>query len=396
MGTIFTVTFPDIGEGVVEGEVIEWRKNVGDVLTQDEPVVVIMTDKATVELPAPHPGVLAKQYYVPGGIAIKGRPLYDIQVDQGIDLKLQTEVEKPQESVPVLKEEKVISKEGERVLATPKVRGMAKALGISLSEIKGSGPDGRIMPHDLLKASPKEPMKEQASLSGDEEQPLIGIRGLMAKRMALSKAKIPHFSYFEQADATRLIQLKNNVKTKASEEGIHITYMPFILKALSLCIEKFPLMNSSFDEESFKVIFHHSHNMGIAVATSLGLIVPVLKGVESLSMESLIREYEKLIHKTHEGQLLPQDMKEGTITVSNFGSHGGHGLWATPVINYPEAAILAIGRIHSQPVAKNGEIVIREMLNVSWSFDHRLIDGEMATHISHHFCRLLENPAPLL
>lgn len=425
MAKIFTVLFPDIGEGVVEGEVIEWRKNVGDALKQDEPVVVVMTDKATVELPAPYPGILAKQYYVPGGIAIKDQPLYAIDLGEGSDVVLPQAEEGASEpvkeakqppkkispnpkSLPVAKPQvaksqpaEMSSKFSERQSALPKVRRLAKQLGISLEEVEGSGKDGRITPEDLgrhrsLEAGQAPLEVPLWNLPGDQELPVIGVKALMAKRMALSKSQIPHFSYFEQADATRLVQLKNNLKARAVDEGLHLTYMPFILRAISLCIRKHPLLNSSYDKEHSKVILHQKHNIGIAMATSLGLVVPVLKGVEEMTVEVLIRAYETLIQRAQKGKLLPSDMKEATFTLSNFGSKSSHGLWATPVINYPEVAILATGRIHPHPLIKNGEIVIRDVMHLSWSFDHRIIDGDAAAQISQTLCGFLENPAALL
>lgn len=420
MGKIFTVLFPDIGEGVVEGEVIEWRKNVGDSIQQDEPVVVVMTDKATVELPAPYPGTLAKQYYVPGGIAIKDQPLYAIDLGEGNDWVMPQIEEKPAAaketipsidgmspkiaaSLPVAKQQPTgpAVDSSDKQPAIPKVRRLAKQLGISLEEVQGSGKDGRIMPEDLGRHRSQE--LSQASLEvpllnlpGDQELPVIGVKALMAKRMTLSKSQIPHFSYFEQADATRLVQLKNNLKSQAVSEGLHLTYMPFILRAISLCIRKHPLLNSSYDKEHSKVILHQKHNIGIAMATSLGLVVPVLKGIEGMTLEAIIRAYETLIQRAQKGKLLPSDMKEATFTISNFGSKSSHGLWATPVINYPEAAILATGRIHPHPLIKNGEIVIRDVIHLSWSFDHRIIDGDAAAQISQTLCGLLENPAALL
>lgn len=426
MGKIFTVLFPDIGEGVVEGEVIEWRKNVGDLLKQDEPVVLVMTDKATVELPAPFPGTLAKQYYAPGNLAIKDKPLYDI--DLGVEsedaLLPQMESKSPhgliteKETTPPLKPAQVEKESSPSVLtqskevgkgaessekqpAIPKVRRLAKQLGIPLDEIKGSGKGGRITPEDLGGHRAQEALQAPLevplwNLPGDQELPVIGVKALMAKRMTLSKSQIPHFSYFELADATRLVQLKNNLKSRAVDEGLHLTYMPFILRAISLCIRKHPLLNSSYDKEHSKVILHQKHNIGIAMATSLGLIVPVLKGIEAMTIEQLVRAYENLMQRAQNGKLLSSDMKEATFTISNFGSKSSHGLWATPIINYPEAAILATGRIHPHPLIKNGEVVIRDVIHLSWSFDHRIIDGDAAAQISQTLCGLLENPAALL
>lgn len=402
MSKTYTVTFPDIGEGVVEGEIIEWRKNVGDSLKQDEAVVVVMTDKATVELPSPYPGILSKQYYQSGEKAIKDRPLYEITLSEEV-LPAESLQRKPFPSVPPIIQEKAPQKQfheetRSKKLAAPKVRHFAKQLGIDLENIEGSLPGGRIQLKDLQPIEEKPLPLALWNLPNDTESPLKGIQGLMAKKMAQSKARIPHFSYFEQVDATRLIQLRQNVKAQAEHEKLSLTYMPFIIRALSLCLQKHPILNSSLDVKRQQIIFHQQQNIGIAVASPLGLIVPVLKSVEKLSFESLLRQYQALIEKAQTGKLQPEDMKEGTITISNFGANTGHyhGLWATPIINYPEVAILAIGRIHSQPVIKNGAVAIRDMLNLSWSFDHRLIDGHTAAQISNDLCGLIDNPASLL
>lgn len=405
MGKLLTVNMPDIGEGVVEGEVVEWLKNAGDTLKQDEPVVVVMTDKATVELPAPRPGKLAKQYFQPGQIAVKDQPLYDIEVEGAAEA---AEAERPQAAAPAApkrKEAPCPAKvagspagiAGRKGLATPPVRHLAKQLGIDLALVRGTGKDGRITVDDLKGATgavaPPAPIVAQ---EGDQERPLIGVRRLMAERMTASKDHIPHFSYFEKVDATRLVALREKVKEEASAEGIHVTYMPFFIRALSLCINQYPEINSSLDESSNKLIIHGHQNIGVAVAGPQGLVVAVLRDVQKMALEALIRAYEDLKKRATAGSLLPSETKGSTITISNFGVLGGAGLWATPIINYPEAAILAVDRIQKQPMVKNNEVVVRDVLNVSWSFDHRFIDGEMGAAISRDYCALIQNPAPLL
>ena len=215
---IFTFNLPDIGEGVVEGEVIQWLKNVGDAVKQDEPVVIVMTDKATVELPSPYPGVLEKQYYQPGQIAIKDKPLYDIRLSSpqmSLDKEnlIQEPVKKTVEKPSVVKE-KVHGK----ALATPKVRHLAQELGVDIANITGSGKDGRVTAEDLKHTFKHRDHTEHLALDGDEEELLIGIRGLMARKM--DQTRIPQFSYFEQAEVTRLIQMRKNLKGKADAEGI--------------------------------------------------------------------------------------------------------------------------------------------------------------------------------
>lgn len=349
MEKIMTVAMPDIGEGVVEGEVIQWLKHVGDPVLQDEPVVVVMTDKATVELPSPYAGVMGKQYYQEGEISIVGKPLYDIEV--------------------------------QKVLATPATRRLAKEMGVDLSRVTPTGKEGRVTKEDLIP-------------EGDTVMPLTGIPRLMAKNMTDSHREVADFSYFEQVDATRLIALKNKVKEEAAKEGVLVTYMPFFIRALSLTLSAYPLVNSSLTGE--KLILHEGHNIGIATATGQGLVVPVLKGVEKMHLQEVIRGYEELKNKAQRGRLEPGDFQGGTITISNFGPLSSGGFWATPVIRHPEAAILAVAKIHKQPVVVNNEIVIREMLNLSWTFDHRIVDGHLAAQFSRIFAGLLANPAGLL
>jgi pyruvate dehydrogenase E2 component (dihydrolipoamide acetyltransferase) len=396
MSHIVTVTFPDIGEGVVEGEVIEWLKQPGDQVEQDEPVVVVMTDKATVELPAPAAGKLKKQYYHPGEKAIKDQPLYEIETSASTEEKKAPEKAKPtQISTP---SRGTSSANG--LQATPPARKLAQELGIDIALVAGTGPEGRVGSEDVARHLSGNKEKREAipliKLPDDEELPLMGIRKLMAIRMAESKRKIPHFSYFEQVDATRLVQLKEVFKQEATKQGVVVTFMPFIIKALSMTMNEYPLINSCLDEESHKIIVHKQHNIGIAFSSKQGLTVPVLKNVDKMTLQEIIRAYEKLKEAAHNLKLSPQDMKDGTITISNFGVLGGGGMWATPIINYPEVAILALARIQKQPLVRNSEIMVRDVLNLSWSFDHRIIDGDQAASVSHYFSALLQNPAALL
>lgn len=407
MAKHIVINFPEIGEGVAEGEIIEWLKKEGDMLVRDEPVVIVMTDKATVELPTPYPGKLVKQYFQPGQMAIRDKPLYEIELLENHEEIIQEPLpQEPQHQKDHIKEiPPPIQKESQfrgrsesqgKATAIPKVRHLAKQLEIDLEVMAGTGKEGRVTMADLCRRQKSTlPSTDSLKFPDDEVIPVIGIKKLMAVKMAESKMRIPHFSYFESVDVARLVQLKVQVKERAREEGLHLTYMPFIIKALSLCINEFPMINSSYDQESSQLHIHRQHNIGIAMSTSLGLIVPVLKGVQGLAISQLAHAYEELVEKARTNKLKSSDMKEGTVTLSNYGT-GGHGLWATPIINYSEVAILAIAKIQEQPVVKNGVITIAEMMNLSWSFDHRVIDGDLAMHISDRFCKLLRDPAPLL
>lgn len=368
--TTLTIALPDIGEGVVEGEVIAWLKQVGDELKQDEPVVVIMTDKATVELPAPRPGILEKQHKAVGELAIKDKPLYDIRLNEG-------------EFIPPPKVE-----------ASPAARLLAREEGVELKTVEGTGREGRVTKEDVLKA--KLPVTPIPRFEGDTEEPLNGIRQLMAEKMSESCRTIPHFSYFVEADMTRLNQLKAKISEKAASENIQLTYMPFFIRALSLTIDKFPLMNASLDYRRKIILYHKPHNIGIAMAAPYGLIVPVLKNTEAMSLEETIKKYQELKQKAFENHLSNSDMKGGTITLTNFGALPGASMGGTPIINTPESAICGVARVQKRPKVVNDEIKIRDLANISFSFDHRLIDGMLAAQISQHFVTLLENPAQLL
>ncbi len=391
MSRIFTVLLPDIGEGVVEGEVTSWLKNVGDTLKQDEPVVEVMTDKATVELPAPHPGILAKQYWKPGEIALVGKPLYDISTESEQVVTVEKAIVAETKIAPVAtKPVPVVNTQ--KALATPPVRKLARELGVDLGQVTGSGKDGRIIASDLRSSSG--PAVTIPPLEGDETHPLIGIRNLTAKKVAESKRNIPHFCFCDKADVTLLIKFREKVKEEASEHGIKLTFVPMFVRALSLTLKQFPHVNASVDATHNSVIVHQPHNIGIAMKTQHGLIVPVMKNVQALSFHEIIQHYVDLKDKAFHNQLKRDDMIGSTITLSNFGTEGG--LWATPVINYPEAAILATAKIHQEPVVRGGQIVVRDILNCSWSFDHRIIDGDMAAAFSNCFIKLLESPAQLL
>jgi len=409
MGHIYTVLLPDIGEGVVEGEVIEWLKNEGDELSQDEPVVIVMTDKATVELPAPYPGVLQKIYYHPGEIAIKDKPLYDIKISDGVNIsKIHQNV--ADNSCTAIKHiEKPLPQQcnkskheyGHQALATPATRKLAHQMGVDINTIHGSGPEGRVTVHDLQAYSiPKVISANKTVFESDSIddiiEPIIGIPKIMSEHMMFSKQNIAHFSYFETIDTSRLIKMRTHFKLEAAKEVLKVTFMPFFIRALSLAMLKFPKFNSRLDLDNSRLIIHKHQHIGIAIASDAGLIVPVLKNTQEMSLHEIIRAYESLKIRAAEKKLTPSEMKGSTITLSNFGVFGGNGKWATPIINYPEVAILALSRIQQEPFVKHGQIIVREALNLSWSFNHQVIDGEMASKFSHYYGYLLENPSQLL
>lgn len=398
MGHIYTVLLPDIGEGVVEGEVIEWLKNPGDSLAQDEAVVLVMTDKATVELPTPYPGKLHKIYVGRGEIAIKDKPLYAIEVAEGIEISKAAPSDAPQPVSGILAHFQQ-NEPSHSTLATPATRKLARQMGLDIHAIQGTGKDGRVTPEDLQRYSSRKVSSDQITeidFNDDTIEPLIGIPKRMAERMLFSKQNIAHFSYFETVDVSRLIKMHEHFKQEGEKQEIHVTYMPFFLRALSLALTKFPKFNSSVDLPHQRLIIHKQQNIGIAMASEGGLIVPVLKNVQNMGLQDIVRAYEHIKQQAAAKQLSPSDMKGATISLSNFGVFGGNGVWATPIINPPEVAILAVSRIQEEPVVKHGTVVTHQALHLSWSFNHQVIDGEMASKFSHFYASLLENPAQLL
>lgn len=425
MGKIITVALPDIGEGVVEGEVIEWRKQIGDAIAKDEAVVVVMTDKATVELPSPVAGKLSSQHRKVGEIAVKDQPLYEVEVAQEAEAKVEEKAQEIKQSAqapePVKEEKKsptpcplkgFIEKTGEKALATPHTRHLAKELHLDINQVPGSGENGRVLEEDLVQFHKQryEPVIQAKSsgraapeihsstpvlhMEGDEEQSMAGLRHIIAEKMVESKFIVPHFSFFDQADATHLAVLRETIMKEASKYHVNVTFMPFFIKALSLALNKHPLINSSVDMAADKLIIHKHHNIGIAARGPNGLLVFTIKNVQEMSLYDVINAYNELSQKLKAGKLERSELQESTITISNFGPLGGQ--WATPIINYPETAILGLAKVTKQPVVKDDAVVIRQMLNLSWSFDHRVIDGEAAAAICNTYINLIENPTQII
>ncbi|MCO4783508.1 MAG: 2-oxo acid dehydrogenase subunit E2 [Candidatus Cloacimonetes bacterium] len=413
MSKTVTVCLPDIGEGVVEGEVVEWLKNVGDTVEQDEPIVQVMTDKASVELPAVHPGVLSKQYIPEGDIAFKDKALYDLEVADEVTTKeTKAPEEKPVEKIEQKKEcplnsAPVAAKtSGEKSLATPATRKVARDLGVDINLVAGTGKGGRVTKEDVqnykntgsssvpIFSSQRVASTPVHDLEGDERVQVKGLRKIIADRMVESKSIVPHFAYFDEVDLTKLVDLRGQLKQDALDLGIKLTYMPFFIKAVSLALTKFENVNSSLDLNTNELVIHKVHNVGMAVATDKGLIVPVIKDVANKSILEIAQEVNTLAQKTRDGKITTNELKGSTITVSNIGSVGG--LFATPIINYPEVAILGMTKLQERAVVRNHEIVIRSMMNLSWCFDHRVVDGSVAAHFSNEVIALLENPNMIL
>ena len=427
----FVFKLPDIGEGVVEGEVVQWHVSVGDSVSEDDPIVDVMTDKATVTIPSPVSGVISSLSGDVGDMIAVGSSLMEIDSEgEGAgpaaeDTEVQEPVPDPDppkapepapapkapEPAPAPKApepapaptapepapSESLSQTG-RVLASPAVRKRARENDVDLSNVRGSGPAGRIRHADLdafiaaggaVSGAP--PMAY--SLKRTEVTPVkvVGLRRKISEQMSLSKSRIPHFSYFEEVDITELENLRQILNSTRDETQPKLTYLPFIMIALAKIMPDHPECNAHFDDEAGVVNRNAAVNLGIATQTDRGLYVPVVKHVESMDIWKTASEMQRVSGSARDGSASLDELTGSTFTITSLGREGGLG--ATPIINHPEVAILGVHKAREMPVARNGAVVIRRIMNLSSAFDHRVVDGADGASLIQHLKRMLENPA---
>ena len=404
---------PDIGEGVMEGEIVKWLVSEGQKVAEDQPLVEVMTDKATVAIPSPKAGRVVKRHGKEGEIAKVHHPLVTIELDSAAaGARTGDEIteanEKTEPSVP--RAAKASDNGGGRVLATPVTRRMAREHGINLAEVSGSGPQGRVTKADVMAAigsgsgavatgavqptarAVRAPAVPLEAAREDQRIPLKGLRRRIAEKMVRSKTSAPHFTFVEEMDATELVRTRArlNAALAQSASPLKISFLPFICKGLVAAFRQFPSLNANFDEAKQELVVRGSYNFGIAVATDEGLTVPVLKEVDRLSIQQLASEIARLSAAAREKRLKLDELSGGSFTITSLGQSGG--LLATPIINHPEVAILGVHRMRKQPVVRDDQIVIREMMYLSLSFDHRVIDGVVGADFTYALIRYLEQP----
>ena len=409
----FVFKLPDIGEGVVEGEVVQWHVSVGDSVSEDDPIVDVMTDKATVTIPSPVSGVISSLSGDVGDMIAVGSSLMEIDSEgegagpEAEDTEEQEPVSDPDppkapEPAPAPKAPEPAPSEIQtqtgRVLASPAVRKRARENDVALSNVRGSGPAGRIRHADLdafiaaggaVSGAP--PMAY--SLKRTEVTPVkvVGLRRKISEQMSLSKSRIPHFSYFEEVDITELENLRQILNSTRDETQPKLTYLPFIMLALAKIMPDHPECNAHFDDEAGVVNRNAAVNLGIATQTDRGLYVPVVKHVESMDIWKTASEMQRVSGSARDGSASLDELTGSTFTITSLGREGGLG--ATPIINHPEVAILGVHKAREMPVARNGAIVIRRIMNLSSAFDHRVVDGADGASLIQHLKRMLENPA---
>ncbi len=378
----FDFILPDLGEGITEGEIRKWLVHEGDFVEEHQTILEIETDKAVVEVPSPQKGKILKIKREAGDIVKVGEVLLTILEEGEV-------VEEKPKSVSVVG---VLPEEEEAILATPAVRAFARELGIKLESIKGTGPGGSITKEDVIKAS--ESIKKAEDQYGTVERILLrGIRRTIAKNLILSQRTTAFLTLMEEVDVTELWDLREREKKSVQEKGAHLTFLPFFIKATQHALVDHPNLNASVDEEKEEVIVKKYFNIGIAVDTPDGLMVPVIKAVDKKTILELAMEIQDLSQKARERKIKLEDMRGSSFTISNWGHFGG--TYATPILNYPDSAILGTGRISEKPWVRDGQIVVRKILPLSLTFDHRVADGVYAALFLAKVVHYLEDPGLL-
>ncbi|KGX88785.1 dihydrolipoamide acetyltransferase family protein [Pontibacillus litoralis] len=408
---------PDIGEGIHEGEIAKWFVKEGDSVKEDDVLCEVQNDKAVVEIPSPVEGTVKKLHVNEEEVTTVGTVIITIDAPgyEGNDSESTTTEEAPKEEKAEEKQEAPVkADEGsdKRVIAMPSVRKFARDNGVAITSVTGTGKNGRVTKEDVEAFmngdQTVEAKAEEQTQAAKAEQPaasapvapqgqypetrekMSGIRKAISKAMVNSKHTAPHVTLMDEIDVTELVAHRKKFKQVAADQGIKLTYLPYVVRALVSTLKKHPILNASLDDETNEIVHKHYYNVGIAADTDKGLVVPVVKDADRKSIFDISAEINELAGKARDGKLTSGEMSGASCTITNIGSAGGQ--WFTPVINHPEVAILGIGRIAEKPVVKDGEVVVAPVLALSLSFDHRIIDGATAQHAMNQIKRLLNDP----
>jgi Pyruvate/2-oxoglutarate dehydrogenase complex, dihydrolipoamide acyltransferase (E2) component, and related enzymes len=397
---------PEIGEGVTEAEIVRWLVKEGDHVKKFQPIVEVTTVKVNIEVPSPVEGRIAKILAKEGEVVKVGQVIAVIEeVGAPAEELVPERAERPVAAQRV--EEVVVRAERPKreVLASPAVRRLARELGVPLEEVEGTGPGGRITEedvrryHELMQARkpaevPPATQPVQVVEAEFEEVPIRGVRRAIAEHLSKAVRSAAYVTIFDEADVTRLVEVRESLKEEAEKAGIKLTYLPFVVRAIVKAVRNHPVLNTTIDEERMVIRYHKRVNVSIAVHTEEGLVVPVLHGADSLSLFEIARRLEDLIERARSRRLSLEDVRGGTIGITNYGAV--EGLSGTPIPNYPETAIIGTGRIMRVPRVVGDEVVPRYVMPLSLTFDHRIVDGEPASRFLREVARYLERPELLL
>jgi 2-oxoglutarate dehydrogenase complex dihydrolipoamide succinyltransferase (E2) component len=428
---------PDLGEGVAEGEIVKWLVHEGDSIREDQPMVEVMTDKATVQIPSPTTGKVSQIMAKEGQTVKVGTTLVTLEEAGGNGQgagrvaqsppSTQTVQQSSQKQTIMPQPQPVAGQPRMQVVATPATRKLARELDVELESVVGSGPGGRITEEDVRGAAkspaarqklvqPQQTVTQQPQVAktelgmpsrsavtatskvafvGREERiPIHGIRKRIAEKMSKSAHTTAAVTHVDEVDFSQLVALKEKAKPAFESQNVKLTFMPFIMKAAVAALKEFPYFNASMDDEKQEIVLKHYYNIGVATDTENGLIVPVIKDADKKSLLDIARELSELSAKARDGKIALEEIQGGTFTITNIGTLGG--ILSTPIINTPEVAILGVHKIQKRPVVREGEIVIRDIANVALSFDHRIVDGADAARFTTKLISFLENPGLLL
>jgi pyruvate dehydrogenase E2 component (dihydrolipoamide acetyltransferase) len=452
---------PDIGEGVTEGEIVEWFVGAGDTVGEDDPMVEVMTDKATVTIGAPCDARVETLCFDVGGVAQVGQVILTLESDAASNVEAAQRSSRPaatavgeiREQLPgaglfsggraeagsgaetggpgladrdrgtgtasgngngggtgrssvrpaTAAHRRAVRTSASAVgeiayfqakpIATPATRRLAKEMGVDLRRVRPSGEGGRVTRDDLRGALRGEMAEDRPHAPLEERQPLVGMRRKIAERMHHAKATAAHFTFVEECDASRLVDLRQRLLPEAGRRGIRLTFLPFIIKAVTNALGKHPILNSSLDERTNELVYKKYYNIGVATATEAGLMVPVVQNADHLRLFELAKQIERLSRAAQDGTLAPEDLRNSTFTVTSLGKQSG--LLATPILNHPEVGILGVHRIKEKPVVRHGEVVVGKVMLLSLSLDHRIVDGHVGAAFAYDVIEALENPERL-
>lgn len=434
----FEFQFPDIGEGIHEGVIMKWLVDVGDEVNEGQSLAEVETDKVTTEIPSPRTGTISELKANKGDTVNVGQVFIVIDTEGGLREDNTKDITSPkgeenqelEEKKEVVEEEtagvvgEVIAssevipsstefaapspkQESNKVLATPVARKMAKDLGVDISAVTGTGPNGRVMKEDIQKAStekampktdtPKTKVVTQPLTINDERVeriPLTKIRKTISEKMTQSRFTIPHTTTMDEIDITKLDTFRRKYKDILIKENVNLTFLPFVIKAVITALKEFPEFNSSLDEEKEELVLKNFYNIGIATDTDRGLMVPVIKEADRLNIVELAKGVDEITSRTKENKVELSELRGGSFTITNYGSIGGY--FGIPIINYPESAILGLGRAVKKPIIMDDEIAIGLIMPLSLSYDHRIIDGASGARFLNLVKELLSNPEMLL
>lgn len=397
----FEVKLPDIGEGVAEGEIVRWLVKAGDSVREDQPLVEVMTDKASVEIPSPRTGTIASLGAEEGQVVPVGTVIVTITVaGEAAAPPTPATATRAHGAAPATAPTAVTAAASSpassgRVDATPAVRQLAKQLGVALESLRGSGPGGRITAEDVQAAAnggggATAPATGSTAVGPEERVPLRGLRRKIAEHMRLSIDKAATFTFVAECDMTAIVAHRERVKPRAAAAGVSLTYLAYLAKAVIEPLRQYPLLNSSLDEATSEIVLKRYYHLGMAVATEEGLTVPVIRDVDRLTLLDCAREIHRLALAARQGKLKLDELQGGTFTLTSTGARGG--LLATPILHYPQVAILGVHEVKLKPAVVDGQVVARDMTNLSLSLDHRVVDGAVGADFLYAVIERLQQP----